>query len=134
MKKPSNYARFYGLLNQIPSADKEELKRSLVAQYTNGRTDSLREMSGSEYTAACNAMQETIKPMESRDYIDCELRRFRSAVLHQLQLIGIDTTNWEAVNNYCMNKRIAGKAFNGMDTNELEDLLKKLRAIRRKTV
>ena len=39
--KPDNYAAFYGLLKQMPGASKEEI----VLQFTNGRTDSLREMS-----------------------------------------------------------------------------------------
>ena len=134
MEKPNNYARFYGLLNQMPNFDKEEMKKGIVSQYTKGRTNSLREMSNAEYMAACNGMQKIIKPIESRAHIERELRRFRSAILHQLQLIGIDTTDWNAINAYCLDKRIAGKAFNRMDINELEELLKKLRVIKRKMV
>lgn len=37
-----NYARFYILLNRLPTEDKDELKASLVSQYTGGRTESLR--------------------------------------------------------------------------------------------
>ncbi len=133
MIKPNNYARFYGLLHLIPCAD-EEMKRNIVSQYTNGRTDSLRDMSLDEYKAACKGMQNLIKPIASRDHIERELRRWRSAVLHQLQLIGIDTTDWNAINAYCLDKRIAGQMFNRMDINELEYLLKKLRAIKRKEV
>jgi hypothetical protein len=40
-----NYAAFYGLLNRLPTSDREELKRSIVLQYTDGRTASLHEMS-----------------------------------------------------------------------------------------
>lgn len=134
MEKPNNYARFYGLLNQMPSTDKEEMKKDIVLQYTKGRTDSLREMSLDEYKNACKGMKEAVNPMESRGHIEFELRRWRSAVLHQLQLIGIDTTDWNAINAYCLDKRIAGKAFNRMDINELEELLKKLRVIKRKMV
>ena len=44
-----NYARFYILLNRLPTEDKGELKASLVSQYTGGRTESLREMTVNEY-------------------------------------------------------------------------------------
>ena len=39
--KARNYARFYVLLNRLPTADKNELKASLVSQYTCGLTESL---------------------------------------------------------------------------------------------
>lgn len=60
------------------------------------------------------------------------LRRKRSAVLHQMQLLGIDTADWGRVDAYCTDRRIAGKRFCVLDAEELDALLKKLRAIRRK--
>lgn len=60
------------------------------------------------------------------------LRRKRSSVLHQMQLLGIDTADWSRVDAYCSDKRIAGKRFCMLNEQELDALLKKLRAIRRK--
>lgn len=48
-----NYARFYALLNRLPTIDRDELKATLVSQYTGGRTESLREMTTKEYDAMC---------------------------------------------------------------------------------
>lgn len=62
------------------------------------------------------------------------LRRKRSSVLHQMQLLGIDTADWTRVDAYCSDKRIAGKRFRELDGPELDALLKKLRAIRRKAI
>ena len=109
--KPGNYAAFYGLLKQMPRASKEEI----VLQFTNGRTDSLCEMSLHEETEAMRI-----------------LKSKRSAVLHQMQLSGVDTADWKKVDAYCLDKRIAGKRFARLDREELEALLKKIRAIRRK--
>ena len=54
----NNFARFYTLLNRMTYVgDKEELKRDLVLQGTNGRTGSLREVSKKEYAAICEAME-----------------------------------------------------------------------------
>lgn len=61
-----------------------------------------------------------------------ELRRKRSSVLHQMQLLGVDTADWNRVDAFCQNRRIAGKRFSQLDNDELDALLKKLRAIRRK--
>ena len=56
-----NYARFYILLNRLPTEDKDELKASLVSQYTGGRTESLREMTVNEYDAMCEDMQRMMR-------------------------------------------------------------------------
>lgn len=61
-----------------------------------------------------------------------ELRKKRSSVLHQMQLLGINTADWSRVDAYCLNRRIAGKRFRELDNEELDKLLKKLYAIRRK--
>lgn len=127
-----NYARFYVLLNRMPTADKEELKASLVSQYTGGRTESLREMTAKEYDAMCDALQQADSGYKAREIARTELRRKRSAVLHQLQLMGIDTTDWDRVNAYCQQPRIAGKEFRRLTIDELEQLNIKLRIIQRK--
>lgn len=127
-----NYARFYVLLSRMPAPDKEELKASLVSQYTAGRTESLREMTAKEYDAMCDALQQADSGYKAREIARAELRRRRSAVLHQLQLMGIDTTDWDRVNAYCQHPRIAGKEFRRLTALELEQLNIKLRIIRRK--
>lgn len=60
------------------------------------------------------------------------LRKKRSSVLHQMQLLDVDTADWSKVDALCMDSRIAGKRFCRLDCDELDALLKKLRAIRRK--
>ena len=49
-----------------------------------------------------------------------------------MQKIGIDTTDWARVNDFCLNPRIAGMPFGRLDTKELEQLAVKLRSIERK--
>lgn len=127
-----NYARFYVLLNRLPTADREELKAALVSQYTGGRTESLREMTTKEYDAMCEAMQQMDKSYKAREIYREELRRKRSTVLKLMQKQGIDTTDWNRVDAYCLNPRIAGKKFIHLTTEELETVAIKLRIIRRK--
>ena len=69
--------------------------------------------------------------MKSGKYRDA-LRKKRSEVLHQMQKMGIDTTDWARVNAFCEDGRIAGKPFGKMDTEELKQVLVKLHAIQRK--
>ena len=130
--KARNYARFYTLLNRLPTTDRDELKATLVSQYTGGRTESLREMTTKEYDTMCDAMQQMAGGYRARESYREELRRKRSAVLKQLQKIGVDTTDWNRVDAYCMNPRIAGKEFRKLTAEELDTVNIKLRIIQRK--
>lgn len=128
METERNYARFYALLGKLPGADKE----TLVYQYTNGRTTHLHLMATNEYQSMCNEMERVAGYDERREAWRREMKRKRSAVLHQLQLLGVDTADWGKVDAYCQNKRIVGKVFRELDSEELDALLVKLRIIRRK--
>lgn len=127
-----NYSRFYALLGRMPTTDKDGLKVDLVRQYTDNRTDSLREMTDKEYDAMCDGMQRQSNGYKAREIAREELRRKRSAALHLLQKNGIDTTDWHRVNEYCGNPRITGKPFGKLTIDELDLLCIKLRMIIRK--
>jgi len=117
----TNYAAFYALLKSMPGASKEDL----VLQWTNGRTASLKEMSEREYTLMIRQLRQQVENLE-------EKKKARSAVLKQLQLYGIDTTDWDAVDRFCCNARIAGKPFRYLTIPELKSLRVKMLSIRNK--
>ena len=128
MANERNYARFYTLLKKMPAAD----KKTLVSQYTDGRTTSLRETTQQEYNKMCRDMEQVAGYDERMSDIRRELRRKRSVCLKLMQQLGIDTTDWDRVNAFCEDTRIAGKAFRHISIDELEALAVKLRAIKRK--
>lgn len=122
----TNFARFYASFNQLPySGDREEFKKQIVCQYTWNRTESLREMTKAEYAACCEALE---KLTGRKD----ELKKKRSRCLKLMQQLGIDTTDWARINNFCQHPRIAGKPFARITLDELESLSVKLRSIQRK--
>lgn len=116
-----NYARFYCLLKKLPGADKE----TLVSSFTNGRTVSLHEMSAKEYDAMCASL-------EAHTGWRMQLKKKRSLCLKLMQLAGIDTTDWQRINDFCRHPRIAGKAFAQLSLADLDSLQTKLRSIMRK--
>ena len=128
MTHERNYARFYTLLKKMPGADKE----TLVAQYTDGRTTSLRETTRQEYDRMCRDMERETGYDEFVEGIRRQLRCRRSEVLKLMQQLGIDTTDWNRVDAFCKDVRIAGKAFRHISIDELEALAVKLRTIARK--
>ena len=123
-----NYARFYALLKQLPGADKE----TLVWQFTGGRTTHLRQMAPDEYDRMCRRMELVAGYEERREAFRRETKKKRSTCLKLMQQMGIDTTDWARVNDFCMNPRIAGKPFARIKPEELDKLAAKLRSIRRK--
>ena len=127
MEKGFNYARFYTLLKKIPGAEKE----TLVSQYTDERTTSLRETTRQEYDRMCRDMERETGYDEFVEGIRRQLRRKRSEVLKLMQQLGVDTTDWDRVNAFCTDARIAGKLFRKISVDELEELAVKLRAIKR---
>ncbi|MPN45710.1 hypothetical protein SDC9_193280 [bioreactor metagenome] len=68
-----------------------------------------------------------MKPAQSPDVT--ELKRLRSAVLHRLQKHGIDTTDWNRVNAFMRQPRIAGKTLGEMSIEELKLFIPKMQAI-----
>lgn len=130
MKTTKNYGEFYSLLKRMPGAH-DGLKEELVLSFTDGRTDSLREMRENEYKHMCASMRESVNDGISEQRLQIELKKRRSAVLHRMQKIGVDTTNWTNVDNFCMQPRIAGKVFRKLTIEELSALIPKLESIHR---
>lgn len=132
MEKGFNYGRFFLLLRRgfgPASAEMgDDLRASLVSQYTEGRTTSLREMEPCEYDRMCRELEERVGP----DPRVAEMRRLRSVCLKLMQRLGIDTTDWARVNAFCQDGRIAGVAFRRLSGEELERLAVKLRLILKK--
>ena len=120
-----NFARFYMTFNRLPwYGDREDLKKTLVLEHTGNRTDSLREMTRAEYEACCDSLERLAGT-------DAERRKKRSVCLRLMQRLGVDTTDWQRVNDFCEDPRIAGKPFARISLDELDALSVKLRAIER---
>lgn len=127
-----NFSRFYSLLKKIPyEGDKEDLKCDLVSQGTNGRTSSLKEVTRKEYDSICDTM-EKLCPNNGREKFEARRRKSRSVCLKLLQKIGVDTTDWNAINDYCKSPKIAGVPFRELDIEALDKLSIKLRVILKK--
>jgi galactokinase len=132
MNEGFNYSRFYRVLGKMPGMDKDEQKRALVSQWTCGRTESLREMTEHEYYQMCGYLEYTFSGKEQRTAQVLAIKKQRSSVLHLMQKMGIDTTDWNRVNAFLMDGRIAGKKLYELSGDELDALTRKLRSIEKK--
>ena len=125
-----NYSRFYASFNKLPyDGDRDELKQSLVVSHTNGRTDSLREMTASEYRQLCENIERKVLGSAEAIREREELRRKRCIVLRLIQSYGVESSIWTAVDRFCLQPTIAGKKFMDLTIEELEALTRKMRAI-----
>lgn len=109
----------------------DDEKKHMISELTNGRTTSTADLSTNEgiYLAGFLSGASTSTIKEKSESI---IRLQRSAVLKRLQQIGVDTSNWKAVNSYLSDKRIAGKMLYEMTSDELTALIPKLESIKRK--
>lgn len=122
----TNFGRFYSAFNKLTiHGERDDTRRQFVLQYTGGRTDSLKEITRSEYNALCAGI-ETLTG--SHD----ELKRRRSIVLKLMQELDVDTTDWAQINDFCRHPRIAGQPFGKLTIDDLMALATKLRSIKRK--
>ena len=117
-----NYHRFYASLNRLPGGNTEDMKETLVSSFTDGRTTSLKEMTQKEYNAMCASLEERTGWKE-------QLKKKRSVCLRLMQKAGIDTTDWQRINDFCRNPKIAGREFAQLGVKDLDALQVKLRAI-----
>jgi hypothetical protein len=135
--KKGVYDRFFALLNQMPSDDKDELKEQLVWQYSGMLTASLKEFAAQkpeEYKRMLADMQVQVEKFNPKRFREQETKRLRSAILNRLQKYGIDTTQWPAVNKFLQQPRIGGKRLYEMSNEEMALLIPKLENILKKDV
>ncbi len=121
-----HFGRFFALLKKMPYVVGDDERHSMVVLASGGRTNSLKELTRAEYDAMCDHL-------EGKVYLRTSgLRRRRSSVLHQMQKMGVDTTDWARVDALCMDVRIAGKRFVQLSEDELRVVEVRLRSIERK--
>ncbi len=145
MKTPNNtpnainvHARFYGLLKHFPHMTKEDLVWQYSGMLTTSLSDFYQKKPGAYY-AMVSEMQKIANKMEAekpkKDELPPalaggqEIKKLRSAILHRLQKYGIDTTNWDKVNSFMENPRIAGKRLYSMSADEMHAFIAKMEVI-----
>lgn len=104
----------------------EDTYRNMITGLTGGRTNSTKDLTIEE---AKKLMDYISGKDESQGY---SLKRQRSAVLARLTTLGIDTTDWNRVNAFLGDSRIAGKPFYKLTYDELINLIAKLESIIKK--
>ena len=126
----ANFDRFFTLIKHLPGATKE----SIVLQYSNGDTRSLRDFLKfwpSQYRSMMIDLQNMVTALNVET--DKEKRQLRCAILNRLSKYGITTIDgWENVNRFLSDPRIAGKALYEMDVVEMKRLIPKLEIILKK--
>ena len=82
-------------------------------------------MSAKEYETMCVSLEE-------QTGWKSELKKKRSLCLKLMQQLGVDTSDWARVDNFCQHPRLAGKPFRKISVEELQNLAVKLRTIKQK--
>lgn len=110
----------------------EETRRAMIRELTDGRTDSTRDLTYSEAQYLAGYINGAAKENRDLSIGERAIKRQRSGVLKRLQLLGVDTTDWDSVNNYLCDSRIAGQPLYKMDSDALQMVTRKLEQILKK--
>lgn len=125
-----NYPRFFVMLREAhPALELKEAKSLIALSYSQGRTESLSELTDNEFNKAFLDLHR----VHSSTTREQELKKARRTLLLQLEKYGVDTNDWEAVDEFLCQPRIANKRFVELSKEELEVVTKKMRAINSKT-
>ena len=102
-----------------------ENKRAIIAAYG---VESTKDLTPSQLDELIARFSEIV---DNRHNVPENIRRWRSYVLTELNKCGIyaDNGDWNRVNAFLMNKRVAGKMLYELTIDELKALHKKLRVI-----
>jgi len=118
---------FHALLANVGIMDQ---KSAILEGYGVVSTKDLSDAQLDQVNDRLRAMQ------QSKNAPVSAIRRKRSAVLEQLEILGVykarDPKKWESVNAYLLNKRICGKLLYELNETQLTTLAVKLRMIAKK--
>lgn len=106
-------------------------KEDILSQYGASR---IRDLSDNDLDALIDGLRQIQKVAKARPDTSPEIRRARSTVLSLLDDLGVKAKNgnWDAVNTYLEQPRIAGKRLDKMTEQELKDCAKRLRVVIKK--
>lgn len=128
-KQKSPYARFYAVFGRMIGADKEEL----IWEYSNKLTTSLSEFKDKNpsgyYAMLADLESKFPEKKPTRCGADETTKKLRSGILKRLQKHGIDTTDWDCVNRFLEQPKIAGKRLYNMTDDEMRQFIRKMESI-----
>ena len=110
--------------------DPKEIKSILCESISGGRATGLRELTSTELKQLREDLRKKTDSHPAKG--DKSRKRKRSAVLKLLTEYGVDTRDWDVINAFVAQPRLAGKPFARLDNDELEALRCKLWAMLRK--
>lgn len=133
------FKQFRWVLSKLPHVDKE----SIVYSWSECQTTSSKEFYANNPEGFAGMVKYLMGLAKCGDYVsnageverlkgDAEVKRLRSAILVRLQNHGVNTADWNAVNGFLANPRIAGKMLWQMSIAEMTTLIKKLESILKK--
>ncbi len=107
-------------------------KEAILSQYGVER---IRDLTGKQLDSLIDGLKLIAIPAkDNRPDTPLEIRKARSTVLALLDDMGIKAKNgnWQPVNDYLEQPRIAGKRLDKMTEQELKDCAKRLRMVAKK--
>ncbi len=105
---------------------KDDLKKEMVYNFTNGRTESVRDLTPNELKKFCNELSNKCQSADQ----ELIMKRMRSTVLDLATKTGIKEPNsWEKFNSWMKSTSILKKELHAYTLEELTALIKQFRGL-----
>lgn len=128
-----SYQRFFALLRRVGyDGDLEDVRREMVRGISDGRTDSLRDLSALEYRELCDRLERTLPSRPRIDKMDTERKKWERAVYAVMSSIGVDIRNRSAVRSFLSARTIGCTNLDALDAEEMRGLFLQLKKIESK--
>ncbi|MCZ2393398.1 MAG: hypothetical protein LC105_06060 [Chitinophagales bacterium] len=118
------YKEYFAIEKRIKQTGADIDRKELIADFTEGRTDSLRDLSPLEYRELCRSLNALLGHKQVPHERKNQMRRKLIATLCQCGFVNADNKpDMERIQNWCVQYGHAGKQLNDHTYKELQKLI-----------
>ena len=99
-----NYSKYFAIEKQLKAAGMDVYRDELISDFTEGRTDSLRELSTTEYREFTNHLGAMLGNAQMKDSKANRMRKKVIALLCQCGYTKNDKPDMKRINEWCINR------------------------------
>lgn len=118
-----NYAKYFALEKRMKAAGMHVDRAEIIADFTEGRTESLRELTATEYRELTNHMSTLVGAGEFKKSPANRMRKKVIAILCQCGYTKEGMPDMDRINEWCINRGHGHKPLNAYKEESLPALI-----------
>lgn len=123
MKTYNKYARYFAIEKKMKSIGMHPDRNEMIAEFTEGRTESLRDLTPGEYREFTNQLSQLLNGDEARSDKMNTMRRKVIAILCQCGFTKDGKADMKRIQEWCITHGHAHRELNRYDVIDLQKLI-----------